>query len=172
MKSLKESLFDKDLTSKKLSIEKYMNDFSSYALEKLEPQMRNDLFDQLFESGTVCNADQLRKNPIDLTENIIIQRRDGLKGLTDISYPCKYNFIYQLVIPHSPQEDDVRTFEATLQDYRGGKSYAWETNNLDGVDKKPTWKGKVAAFYTPNCSYSVITNKEWVKNIIDGILLD
>ena len=172
MKSLVESLFDNNLVTNKLSIEKYMDDFSSYALEKLDPQERNSVFDQLFESGTVCNADQLRKNPVDLTKNIIIQRRDGLKGLTDINYPCKYTFIYQLVMPLKSSESDLRTFEATLQDYRDGKSYCWKTNSLDGVDKKPTWKGKVAAFYTPNCSYSVITNKEWVKNIIDGILLD
>ena len=171
MKSLCESLFDQNIVSKKLSIEKYMDDFSSFALEKLEPQVRNDLFDQLFESGTVCNADQLRKNPIDLTENIIMQRRDGLRGLTEVSHPCKYTFIYQLVIPrYDLLEDDLMTFEATLQDYRFGKRYSWETNSLDGVDKKPTWRGEVSAFYTPNCSYSVIINKEWVKNIIDGIL--
>ena len=172
MKSLKESLFDTDLTVRKLPIEKYMDDFSSYALEKLEPQVRNNLFDQLFESGEVRNADQLRKNPIDLTENIIIQRRDGLKGLTtDITYPYKYNFIYQLVIPNNtPEGYMIKTFMSTLLDYRGG--YAWGTDGLVNVDKKQTWKGKVSAFYTPNCSYSVITNKEWVKNIIDGILLD
>lgn len=167
MKSLSESLFDKDLTSKKLSIEKYMDDFSSYALEKLDPQERNSVFDQLFESGTVCNADQLRKNPVDLTKNIIIQRRDGLKGLTEINYPCKYNFIYRLLF-----DVDPRTFVATLIDYRGGKSYCWEPSSFETVDKKSTWKGQVAAFYEPNSSYSIISNEEWVKNIIDGILLD
>lgn len=166
MKSLVESLFDKNLTSNKLPIEKYMDDFSSYALEKLDPQVRNDLFDQLFESGTVCNADQLRKNPVDLTKNIIIQKRDGLKRLTEINYPCKYNFIYKLF------DENPRTFVATLIDYRGGKSYCWESSSFETVDKKPTWKGQVSAFYESNSSYSIITNKEWVKNIIDGILLD
>lgn len=166
MKSLSESLFDKNLTSKKLSIEKYMDDFSSYALEKLDSQERNDLFDQLFESGTVCNAAELRKTPVDLTENMIIQRRDGLKGLTEINYPYKYNFIYTLFV------EEPRTFVATLIDYCGGKSYCWENSGFSEVDKKSTWKGKVAAFYEPNSSYSIITNKEWVKNIIDGILLD
>ncbi len=167
MKSLIESLFDNNLVTNKLSIEKYMDDFSSYALEKLDPQERNSLFDQLFESGTVCNADQLRKNPVDLTENIIMIRRDNLKGLGEINYPCKYNFIYRLLFDGNP-----RTFVATLIDYRGGKSYCWENSRYETIDKKPTWKGQVAAFYEPNSSYSIISNEEWVKNIIDGILLD
>ena len=97
MKSLKESLFDKDLTSKKLSIEKYIDDFSSTALEKLDPETRNTLFDQLFESGTVCNADQLGKNPVDLTKNIIIVRMDDdkvLSSLNEVNYVRRYNFIY------------------------------------------------------------------------------
>ena len=167
MKSLKESLFDQDIVSKKLPIEKYMDDFSSYALEKLDPQERNSLFDQLFESGKVCNAAELRNNPVDLTENIIMIRRDGLKGLTEINYPCKYNFIYRLLF-----DGDPRTFIATLMDYRGGKSYCWENSGYKTIDKKPTWKGQVAAFYEPNSSYSVITNEKWVKEIIDGIFLD
>lgn len=168
MKSLSESLFDKDLTSKKLSIEKYMDDFSSNVLEKLDTQERNALFDQLFESGNICNAAELRKTPIDLTKNIIIQRRDELKGLSDASYTCKYNFIYSI---HA-FIDGNRTFIATLQDTGGGKFYYWDNIDLREVDKKPTWKGKVAAFYTPSSTYSVITNEKWVKNIIDGILLD
>jgi hypothetical protein len=167
MKSLSESLFDKDLTSKKLSIEKYMDDFNSYALEKLDSRTRNSLFDQLFESGTVCNAAELRNKPIDLTKNIVIQRRDGLKGLTEINYPYKYNFIYALLF-----EEEPRTFIATLMDYLGGKSYCWENSGFPEVDKKSTWKGKVAAFYTPSSSYSIISNEKWVKEIIDGILLD
>jgi len=167
MKSLKESLFDADLTTRKLSIEKYMDDFSSNALEKLDPQERNALFDQLFESGDVCNAAQLRKTPIDLTENIIMIRRDSLKGLTEVNYPCKYNFIYNLLFDGNP-----RTFIATLVDYRGGKYYCWEPSGFETIDKKPTWKGKVSAFYIPDCTYSVITNEKWVENIIEGILLD
>ena len=170
LKEILEGIFDKDIVSKKLSIENYMDDFSSYALEKLEPQERNILFDQLFETGNVCNAAQLRHTPVDLGENIIIQRRDGLKGLTEVSYPCKYNFIYELTIPNNPPEIYIQTFVSTLQGYRGG--YCWETHHLDGVDKKPTWKGKVSAFYKPDCTYSVVTNKEWTQNIIDGILLD
>lgn len=175
MKSLSESLFDQNIVSKKLPIEKYMDDFSSDTLGELEPRVRNDLFDQLFESGTVCNAAELRKTPVDLGENVIIRRRDGLKGLTDINYPCKYSFIYELTLPHNPPETYIQTFISTLQDYRSyrdGTSYCWETDSLDGVDKKPTWKGKVAVFYRPNCSYSVITNKEWARNIIEGTLLD
>ena len=163
-----ESLFDKDLVSNKLSIEKYMDDFSSYALEKLDPQERNLLFDQLFESGKVCNAAELRNTPVDLTENIIMIRRDGLRNLGEINYPCKYNFIYTLFL----SDEKPRTFIATLMDYRGGKSYCWENSGYETFDKKPTWKGKVATIYTPNSTYSIITNKEWVKNIIDGILLD
>ncbi len=163
-----ESLFDKDLVSKKLPIEKYMDDFSSYALEKLDPQERNSLFDQLFESGTVCNAAELRKTPVDLTKNIIMVRRDGLRGLTEINYPCKYNFIYSMHV----FSDGDRTYIAGLIDYHVGKSYYWDTSRFRAIDEKPTWKGKVAAFYTPSSSYSVITNEKWVKEIIDGILLD
>jgi len=166
MKSLKESLFDTDLTTRKLPIEKYMGDFSMYALEKLDPQERNTLFDQLFESGDIYNAAELRNNPVDLTKNIIMIRRDGLKGLTEINYPCKYNFIYRILF-----NGNLRTFVATLVDYRGGKHYCWEPSSFETIDKKPTWKGQVAAFYEPNSSYSVITNKKWVKEIIDGILL-
>ena len=167
MKSLKESLFDKDLVTRKLPIEKYMNDFSSYALEKLDPQERNTLFDALFESGKVCNAAELRNNPVDLTENIIMVRRDGLKGLGEINYPCKYNFIYTLLFVGNP-----KTFVATLQDTGGGKWYYWDNESLRTVDKAKTWKGKVSAFYAPSCSYSIISNEKWVKEIIDGILLD
>lgn len=169
MKSLKESLFDTDLTVRKLPVEKYMDDFSSHALEKLSPQERNALFDQLFESGDVCNAVELRNNPIDLTKNIIIQRRDGLKGLTEISYPRKYNFIYSL---HVFNEGD-KTHMASLIDMGDtGRYYYWDNTYLRGVDNKPTWKGKVAAFYEPNSPYSIITNEKWAKNIIDSILLD
>lgn len=166
MKSLKESLFDTDLTTRKLSIEKYMDDFSSNALEKLSPQERNALFDQLFESGDVCNAAQLRKNPVDLTKNIIMIRRD-LKGLTEINYICKYNFIYSIQFG-----DEDRSFVAVLIDYRGGKSYCWESSRFETIDKKPTWKGKVAAFYEPNSSYSIITNEKWVNEIINSIHSD
>ena len=169
MKSLKESLFDTDLTTRKLSIEKYMDDFSSNALEKLSPQERNALFDQLFESGDVCNAAQLRKTPVDLTKNIIIQRRDGLKGLTEINYPRKYNFIYSL---HVFNEGD-KTHMASLMDMGGaGRYYYWDNTPFHGVDNKPTWKGKVAAFYEPNSSYSIITNEKWVNEIINSIHSD
>ena len=170
MKSLVESLFDQDLVSKKLPIQKYMDDFSSYALEKLDAQERNSLFDQLFESGDVCNAAELRKSPVDLTENIIIQRRDGLNisnGLNEINYPCKYNFIYNLVF-----DGEQRTFIATLEDTRNGKSYYWDNESMPTKKKKKTWKGKVSNFYLPNSSYSIISNKKWVDNIIEGILLD
>lgn len=167
MKSLSESLFDKDLVSGKLPIEKFMDDFSSNALEKLDPQVRNSLFDQLFESGTVCNAAELRKTPVDLTENLIIVRRNGLKRLEGINYTCKYNFIYSILVDGIP-----RTFIAVLIDWRGGESYCWDISRYDTIDKKPTWKGKVSVFYEPNCTYSVITNKKWTKNIIEGILLD
>ena len=168
MKSLVESLFDKDLTSKKLSIEKYMDDFSSDVLEKLDTQERNSLFDQLFESGKICNAAELRKTPIDLTKNIIMQRRDELKGLSNASYTCKYNFIYSI---HIFDKGD-QTYIATLMDHLLGSYYCWENSGFPEVDKKPTWKGKVAAFYTPSSTYSIISNEKWVKNIIDGILLD
>lgn len=164
-----ESLFDKDLISKKLSIEKYMDDFGSYALEKLDPEERNTLFDQLFESGKVCNAAELRNNPVDLTKNIIIQRRDGLKGLTEISYPCKYNFIYSL---HVFNEGDKTHIAVLIDVGNTGRYYYWDNTPLHGVDNKPTWKGKVAAFYMPSCTYSIISNEKWVKEIIDGILLD
>jgi len=168
MKSLKESLFDTDLATRKLPIEKYMDDFSSYALEKLDPTERNTLFDILFESGKICNAAELRKDPIDLTKNIIMVRRDGLKGLTEASYPCKYDFIYSI---HALGDRD-KTFAATLQDASGGKYYYWDNEELYNVEKKPSWKGKVSEFYNPNSSYSVVTNEKWVKEIIDGILLD
>ena len=167
MKTLRESLFDSDVISQKLPIEKYIDDFSSNALEKLSPGERNAVFDQLFESGTVCNAAELKKIPVDLTENLVIARRDGLIGLGEINYPCKYNFIYTLLVNGSQ-----RTFIASLIDWRGGKSYYWDVSKYENVDKKPTWKGKVSAFYEPNCMYSVITNKKWAANIIAGIEMD
>ena len=170
MKSLKESLFDKDLVTRKLSIEKYMDDFSSYALEKLDPTERNTLFDTLFESGKIYNAAELRKTPVDLTKNIIMRRSDDpgmLKKLDEIHYPWRYSYIYSLLV-----EGEERTFIASLDGTGSGKYYYWSNDRFPRVDKARNWKEKVAAFYKPNCSYSIISNEKWVEEIIDGILLD
>lgn len=171
MKSLKESLFDKDLVTRKFPIEKYMGDFSSYALEKLDPVERNALLDTLFESGAVCNAAELRKTPVDLTKNIIIMRSDDpnlLNNLDEIHYPYRYSYIYSISI----RDEDEKTFIASLDGTSSGKYYYWDNEGFPRVDKARSWKGKVAAFYTPNCSYSIISNEKWVKEIIDSVLAD
>ena len=170
MKSLKESLFDKDLATRKLSIEKYMDDFSSYALEKLDPTERNTLFDTLFESGKIYNAAELRKTPVDLTKNIIMMRSDDpdmLKELDEIHYQWRYSYIYSLLF-----EGEERTFIASLDGTGSGKYYYWDNERLHRADKARNWKEKVDAFYTQDCSYSIISNEKWVKEIIDSILTD
>ena len=167
MKSLKESLFDNDIVTKKVPIEKYMDDFSSDALEKLDPEERNTLFDTLFECGKVCNAAELRKTPVDLTKNIIMKRSDVLKKLDEIHYPWRYSYIYSLLV-----DGKERTFIADLNCISNGKYYLWDNDGFPRADKARNWKEKVAAFYTPNCSYSIISNEKWVKEIINSILAD
>ena len=161
MKSLVESLFDKDLVTRKLSIEKYMDDFSELALQKLSVDKRNELFDRLFEIGDRYNAEQLKKNPLDLTKNILIVRRDQLKHWYDYEYPCRFVFVFSV---------DDKIHRAALMDSFKTRYY-WDPNIFKEWNNTTTWKEKISVvdkFYG-GCSYSVISNPEWVKNIIKGI---
>ena len=169
MKTLQESLFDKDLI-KRDPLKSYMDDFSSDALEKLSSEERNFLFDQLFESGKKLNAAGLKNNPIDLTENILMVRRDGLHILSEMDYPMKYNFIFQLEM--GIEESDIRAYVSALINSGRGTYYYWDRESLSRFDKAATWKGKIASIHSGDESYSIISKKEWVHNIIEGILLD
>ena len=173
MKSLTESLFDKDIVTKELPLEKYMKNFSSDALQRLSVEERNSVFDQLFDSGEQYNAAELRKNPIDLTKTVLIQRRDDLI-VSESDYPVKYTFIFAVPVDFGMDIPGYETtFIANLRNSSAFRSsYYWDNETFDRVDKKSTWKGKVSALYVPNSSYSVIANEKWSKEIIDSILAD
>lgn len=161
MKSLVESLFDSDLITRKLPIEKYIDDFSSDALKKLSVEERNELFDRLFEMGDQYNAEQLKKNPLDLTKNILIVRRDRLKYWNDYEYTCKFVFVFGF---------NDKIYRAALMDsFKIG--YYWDPNIFKEWNNAATWKGKISIvdMFYGGCSYSVISNPGWVKNIIKGI---
>lgn len=168
MKSLSESLFDGDLTTRPLLLEKVLKNFNSDDLQGLSVEERNAVFDQLFEIGEQCNMNDLRKSLIDLTENVIIMR-DNILPVNDIGYPMKYYFVYAINKQKDPETlSAVLLCNSVTLSLNNRLSYYWDVYPLSNFDKKRTWKQKITTIYNPKYSYSVITDKKWVENIIKG----
>ena len=161
MKTLAESLFDKDLVSKKLDIEKV--NFDNNSLNKLNTNEINTLFDALFEFGHHYNAAELRNHQIDLNKYLIIIRNDSMR-VSDVDYSSKFTFIFN-------SETYGDTLRSTLICYNNGEKYRWAYNSFIKMWQKPTWKGQVSAMYhTYNApSFSVIEDEKTVEKIKKGI---
>jgi len=89
MKSLKESLFDDDLATKELDVEKISKNFDSKTFQSLKSVA--DILDRMeaiVNAGKEYTFDQLKKKNIDLSKNIVVyyNKHDFRK--------VSYNFIF------------------------------------------------------------------------------
>ena len=135
MKSLQESLFDKDLDKKELPIQNILKNFDSDSLQELSVEDRNAAFEQLFDMGKQYNAAELRKTPVDLSKNVLITRRDKLHILSPHSEPCRYIFVYI-----NPK--DGRIMHANLLDIlirSNDEKYYWDANCKVVIACSPAW---------------------------------
>ena len=173
MLSLRESLFDKNLTSSELNIEKLIKKFDSDSLQELSVEQRNALFDTIFNLGSKYNKSQLKDRLINLKQNLLIIRIDNnLRNDDDPRYTERYVFIFK-------NEEHMETF--TLMPCMNYTRYYWDQGLWDqdlSISKSTNYDENyneifdIIRFYKKfNIAISVITNKKIIDPVVRGLIL-
>ena len=95
MKSLVESLFDKDIVSSPLQVEKVIKSMTYHNMKGMsdEEGVNNTL--SIVNSAKQYNTNELKKTPIDLSKNILIVKRTKLRNCAFAEEVCKYVYYYE-----------------------------------------------------------------------------
>lgn len=117
MKSLVESLFDKDTVSSPLQVEKAIKSMTYHNVKSMsdEEGVNNTL--SIVNSAKQYSTNELKKTPTDLSKNILIVKRTNLRTHGPAEEVCKYVYYY---------EHRGNIVKTSLQDkFRGG--FYWDS---------------------------------------------
>lgn len=145
MKSLQESLFDDDLVTKELPMEKIVKHFRNKDIAKMPG---NELIQQikiLWEAGKEYNSEELKKHPVDTFKNIIILRHGGQ------NYLDSYMFIFNKHRTPEPHGWPYSAWKVWLAMAR--INFRWDVREYREFDRLDNWEDKVR-----------IMNNTWLGN--------
>jgi len=168
MKTLAESLFDKDLVQQDLSIEQIANRIFDFKLLKnIDNETRISWLDDLCGHSKSYSIQKLKNLNIDISEVPIIVRLGNLKD--PIQDPYKIFFLFK----PDPSRNYVYDFHILLAEYKG---FPWSIsinqywNQLQGY-KKTTSNliSKMERNYFEKFSWGIIENESLAVKIINGL---
>ena len=168
MKSLVESIFDKDLVQQDLSIEQIANRIFDFKLLKnIDNETRISWLDDLYGCSKSYSIQKLKNLNIDISEVPIIVRLGDPKD--PIQDPYKIFFLFK----PDPSRNYVYDFHILLAEYKGspwsiGVNQYW--NQLQGY-KKTTSNliSKMERNYFEKFSWGIIENESLVVKIANGL---
>lgn len=131
MKTLVESLFDKDLVSGKLPVEKEIKLFRNKDIAKLTSGEIKQKIRAIMDSCDVYTYDELKKHPVDLLKCVVILPTFGGAELQD------YVFVYSKDIPNWGIESVFVNIEKKT------KNWAWKSRRSMDFDRFNNWDKKV-----------------------------
>ena len=161
MKSLSESLFDRDLVSEKLPVEKEIKQFRNKDIAKLTSQEIKQKIHSIMDSCEKYTYDELKKHPVDLLKHVVIIPAFGGAEVRD------YMFVYSKNIPNWGIESVFNYIEKKT------KNWAWNNYPWKDFDRFKDWDKKVdcmrAVFLGSNVkTFYVIPeglSKDLIKNM-------
>ena len=168
MKTLAESLFDKDLVQQDLSIEQIANRIFDFKLLKnIDNETRISWLDDLCGYSKSYSIQKLKNLNIDISKVPIIVRLGDLKN--PIQDPYKIFFLFK----PDPSRNYVYDFHILLAEYKG---FPWSIsinqywNQLQGY-KKTTSNliSKMERNYFEKFSWGIIENESLVVKIANGL---
>lgn len=136
MKSLKESLFDKDLVTKKLPVEKEIKQFRNKDIAKLTSEEIKQKIHSIMDSCDVYTYDELKKHPIDLLKHVVIIPAFSGAEVRD------YIFVYSKDIPNWGIVSVFNYIEKKT------KNWAWNNYPRRDFDRFKDWDKKVDCMRT------------------------
>jgi len=136
MKTLRESLFDKGLTTSKLPIEKEIKQFRNKDIAKLSAPDIMRKIQSIMAGCDVYTYDELKKHPIDLLKHVII-----IPAFTGAEV-CDYTFIYSRDIPNWGIESMFNYIK------RKTKNWTWHNYPWRDFDRFKDWDKKVDCMRT------------------------
>ena len=94
MKTLVESIFDKDLVSNELPIEKAVKKLDDQSLYYMSGEEVLDALKTIVNDLPHYSVKEIKQNPVDLSTNVLIVIRKNLKIFNPIDEVSKYVFIF------------------------------------------------------------------------------
>ncbi len=168
MKSLKESLFDKDIIEKDLPIEQIVNKiFNSKELKNINDETRISWLINIWDLSKQYSIQKLKNLNIDISETPIIIRLGNLNN--SIEDPYKIFFLFK----PDQSKNYIYDFHVLLSDYKG---YPWSMNinqywnQLQGYKK--TLSNLILSMkrnYFEEISWGLIENKILKDKIAKGL---
>ena len=131
MKSLVESLFDNDLVTKKLPVEKEIKQFRNKDIAKLTSEEIKQKIRSIMDLCDVYTYDELKKHPVDLLKRVVIIPVFGGADVSD------YVFVYSKDIPNWGIESVFASIEKKT------KNWAWKLRRWIDFDRFKDWDKKV-----------------------------
>lgn len=172
MKTLLESIFDDDLATKELDVEKISKNFDNKSLQSLKSTWDiKDQMDAIINVGEECTFDQLKKKNIDLSKNIVVQRKE--KDYRMINY--SFVFVHQFYNALERINGDcllIGTFFGRNQ--WKPRDYKWEFNVWDwNVTVESAWDEYIKTVKTCYIDHGVGPDLKFYilpKNISENII--
>ena len=131
MKSLSESLFDKDLVSEKLPVEKEIKRFRNKDIAKLTSQEIKQKIHSIISTCDVYTYDEFKNHPVDLLKHVVILPAFGGASVRD------YIFVYSKDIPNWGIESMFNYIEPKT------KNWVWRNYSWREFDRFKDWNKKV-----------------------------
>ena len=79
MKTLIESLFDADLTTQELSVEKMVRELNKSSLKDMSPEHIMDIINSIMNCGEIHSTADVKSYKTDLSKNVLMCVRKYLK---------------------------------------------------------------------------------------------
>lgn len=170
MKSLRESLFDRDLVQKDLPIEQIASEiFDPKKLKITDNETRISWLNNLWEFAEHYSTRQLQNLNIDISETPIIIKLGNPNDPIENSYQIFFLF----------NPDKSRNYVYDFHVFEGSyKGFPWSMranqywNQLQGYKKTlSNLISNMEKNYLQKLSYGIIENKSLLKKITDGLKL-
>ena len=149
MKTLVESLFDDDLVSSVLPVEKAVKELDRYSLKDMSYEHVMNIIHLIEDSGEKYNAVGVKSHKTDLSKNVLMFIRKNLKTLNEVS---KYGFYYMM----DKDGNGEKLYSVGLLNKSAG-GYYWETYNR--YKYTPTkWKTFISLVdkYYAGCDFIIL----------------
>ena len=174
MKTLKESLFDKDLASQS-SIEKLFDKLSDDNIKHMDEDVLLNIVNTIINSGNKYSKQEMKKHPIDLSKQIMIAFR------TNLAHKGIHQYVYYFNMPNSERTikqighmgysiDDKIVGRTAIMGYED--EFYWDPITICNKNVDEHWKEFITHIYNfyHGCEFIVLdeqTSKKLFKSIMN-----
>ena len=171
MKTLVESLFDRDLVSKDVPAEVAVKKMDKKTMCRLSPEERLEVINDVLNSGTRYTCGELRFNPVNLQENVLVAIRTRLHTYRVAEEVCKYVYFFQLENGNSKRGAMINLFNDSVY-WDMHRDDIWMGPNhwkafVSAIDKY--YGGGVEFIVLPKSISEVLVKKIWMKTLVESL---